>query len=271
MGSKHKILNSRLIVLVLIALAVTVTNYIELCSLRTPTSGEIIKVLLLSISDIGILYSLIFIGYRPIVGSLMILVAQFSTFIYELRVPDTTITDVINDMGITGVLIIIAFLINLMSSAKYVDNNKDLNKLSFIKRLKSVICYKRHLLSVKWYIRVIVYSLSVTFCINVSRSNIIKTLATDSITRVYGTLAVVLPMLMLLAIMSTSYIAYEVYAFKIIVDVYTIIILHNANLKIGTKLAFVIIEFLVLTYSYIELFKAEKSEKDTEKEAKSKA
>jgi hypothetical protein len=62
--------------------------------------------------------------------------------------------------------------------------------------------------------------------------------------------------------------AYEMMIFKIMLEIYTIYLLSTVNSMDYIQIVYIVIELIVITYSYAVVFRNEQLEKENNKEAK---
>jgi hypothetical protein len=209
-------------------------------------------------------YSIVEIAERPVFGVIMLVFSQIFTFAYEIITGATT-TEAMNDMGITGLIIVIAMLIHMIITNKNV-NEKTKNKEKVGKRFKNIIYYKRNLINVSWYTRVIVYSLAITTVMSLANSEVVTTLNNTSTFRLYAALVLAVPTFMVFGILTTSYFAYEMMLFKILLECYTIYLLSTVVKGVDiVQIGYIIVEVIVITYSYMIAVSNKKIEKENEK------
>jgi hypothetical protein len=212
-------------------------------------------------------YSIVEIAERPVIGVIMLAISQVFTFVYEV-VTGATANEALNDMGVIGFIVIIAMLIHMIITNKIVNDKKNNNNDKIGKRFKNIIFYKRNLLKIKWYTRVIIYSLMITTVMSLANSEIVTTLNDSTTFRLYAALVLAVPTFLVFGILTTSYMAYEMMIFKIMLEIYTIYLLSTVNSMDYIQIVYIVIELIVITYSYAVVFRNEQLEKENNKEAK---
>ena len=206
-----------------------------------------------------IIASYIYLLDTPIVSLALLLLNQGLNIVYSLLDKDISLTDAIND-NLFSVLVIIWFiLVHININIGKLDKN-----LGKRDKLIKALGMQRKVLKVKWWAKLVIYSTLVTIVMILSRGETLSTLSNDGL-RVYGALALAMPTIVMLSILTTSEIAYEILGFKIILEIYTIYnlyIVDSINIK---DIGYWLLEVVVFIWIMFKLKIAnEKGTKDKE-------
>lgn len=216
---------------------------------------------LLALCDMFTLFSIIEIANKPVLGMMLLTISQVTTLIYEL-VDGATLNEALTDMGVMGVIVIAALVFHIVTAYKKVKTDKN---VSVGKKIVDTINYKRTIYNVKVYTRVIIYSLIISAVLSLANSNILSTVNTNISFRIYSAFVLVLPAMLIIGIITTSYIAYDIFILKLFFEVYTVYLLVSVGNFDFIQIIYIVVEVLAIMYAYFITFKDKTGENNEEK------
>lgn len=197
--------------------------------------GSAFNGIILALCEFTLLMSLFSMVHSRVKSTGYLLVSQVLTFIYEL-LDGATVNEAMNDIGIIGILSVIVFILYVVltgSREEVTLNGMNMYKVPFsgneskLEQAKEIIyrafTKERKLYKINFVTRIILYSLMVTIVMSLSKSEALNTLNNDSLFRIYGSLALLLPLFMVILIIIDCKLAYDVFLFKIIMEIITIV------------------------------------------------
>lgn len=223
-------------------------------NIRTAENGVALAVVcgtLLALCDMFTLFSIIEIANKPVLGMMLLTISQVTTLIYEL-VDGATLNEALTDMGIMGVIVIAALIFHIITAYKKVKTDKN---VSVGKKIDDIVNYKRAIYNVKVYTRVIIYSLIISAVLSLANSNILSTVNTNISFRIYSAFVLVLPAMLIIGIITTSYIAYDIFILKLFFEVYTVYLLVSVGNFDFIQIIYIVVEVLAIMYAYFITFK----------------
>lgn len=220
---------------------------------------SIYAALLLALINFFTFYSYLKIPNKPVKSVLGISLAQFITIIYDMTLdPSMNIGEAIMNLGLVWLITLVALLIHLIVVNKEIDKTS-INKIKFIDRLKLTINYERNAFKVRVYYKVILYSTLISIIMITANSNMLNTLNNNINVRLYGSIAVLFPILIILSVLSTSEIAFELLAIYTLIQSFTVYNLYiTDNLDIITFL-YLILTIAVIVYSIKNYIKIQRN------------
>ena len=249
-----KIKNSKAIVLGIISFLDIFINILN--NVRTAENDMVLAVacgLILALCDMLLLFSIIEIADKPVMGIIMLFASQLFTFIYEL-LDGAIISEAVTDMGITGVIVVIALIYHMTVAYKEVKEHKEFVG-TWKNKILNIINYKRTIYNVKIYVRIIIYSLIVSAAMSLANSNMLSLLNTSTSFKIYSAFVLVIPTMLVLGIVTTSYIAYDIFIVKIFFEVYTIYLLASVGSFDLIQTIYIVVEIIAIMYAYFVAFK----------------
>lgn len=246
-----KIKHSKEIAFTVILIACIILNIIE--------SQSLLGVILGVTNAIGI-YVYILLLNKPVLAVGALCISNLLSIIYTIITSESSL-QITNIIRLEDLLIILALLIHLNIADKKLSETN--NEKSILKRLKKDFIFERKPFKIPWWAKLIVYSTLVTVIMTVANSEIVEFLNKEAGFRLYGAIAVTLPLIELLAISTTSDIAYEIFGFKIIMEIYTLYMLYSINSLNIASIILIILEIIVFIYCFIK--KVNKIENNKEK------
>ena len=262
-----KFKNSRAIVIGIISFLDVFINILN--SVRTAENGMVLAVvcgLVLALCDMLLLFSIIEIADKPVLGMIMLSASQLFTFIYEL-LDGATLSEAITDMGITGIIVITALIYHSVLAYKKVKEHKEFVS-TFKDKVLNTINYKRTIYNVKIYVRVIIYSLIVSAVMSLANSDMLNLMNTSASFKIYSAFVLVIPTMLILGIITTSYIAYDIFIVKIFFEIYTIYLLASVNNFDLIQITYIVIEIIAIMYAYFVTFRNSSKEVGDKNEKK---
>lgn len=233
-------------------------------NIRTAENGVALAIVcgvLLALCDMFTLFSIIEIANKPVLGMILLTISQVTTLIYEL-VDGATLNEALTDMGVMGVIVIAALVFHIVTAYKKVKTDKN---VSVGKKIVDTINYKRTIYNVKVYTRVIIYSLIISAVLSLANSNILSTVNTNISFRIYSAFVLVLPAMLIIGIITTSYIAYDIFILKLFFEVYTVYLLVSVGNFDFIQIIYIVVEVLAIMYAYFITFKDKTGENNEEK------
>lgn len=256
-----KIKNSKAVIIGVIAFLDMFINIFN--NTGTAENGiglAIICGVLLAICDMLTLFSIIEIADKPVLGMILLTLSQVTTLVYEL-VDGATLSEALTDMGVMGVVVVIALIYHAVTAYKKVKNdNKNIKE-----KIINTVNYKRTIYNVKIYTRIIIYSLIVSVVLSLANSEILSTVNTNISFRVYSAFVLVLPAMLIIGIITTSYMAYDIFILKLFFEVYTIYLLASVGNFDFIQIIYIIVEVLAIMYAYFITFKNKAEDNDEKK------
>lgn len=188
------------------------------------------------------LYAYILLLDKPITALLSLLLAQIIAFIRDIIIGGSG--NAINNLGSQWLIIVISIIIHIIIV------NKQIKCESLKEKINSIINYERKPIKVYAWIRVIIYSMMVTTVMGFSRSEGIANAVSTPEMRIVGSVIVLLPTFIILAFITTSMIAYDIFVIEIIMEITVCIMLFIIGeltvpeiLKLITEISILVIVF----------------------------
>ena len=184
---------------------------------------------------------------KPVIALILLLASKLFSVTYDL------VTNNISSesFGLIGFTVILGLIVHTIIIIK---TNKDkFNNLNYIDKLKTLINFERKPIKIKIWAKIIIYSTLITVIMQVSRSEIINSIFTYNKFNVYGAIAIVLPLIQDLGILTTSNITYELFLIQIIIETFTLYILYTVDSFDILHLVFVILKVIIYLYIMTKL------------------
>lgn len=254
-----------MIVITLLDLFINIFN-----NVRTAETGVGMAVacgIVLALCDILLLFSIIEIANKPVLGMLLLTLSQLFTFIFEL-LDGATVSEAFTDMGVIGIVVMVALLYHVTTSYKEVSKDKQFVS-TWKDKILNTLHYKRTIYNVKLYTRLIIYSLIISTTFSLAGSDMMQ-LFNDSISfRLYSAFVLIVPTLLIIGVITTSYIAYDIFVVKILFELYTIYLLASIGRFDFIQIFYIIVEVIAIGYAYFVTF-SDNNKKVGEKHEKKK-
>lgn len=217
--------------------------------------------------NMTILISYIFIQRKPIVGLMILSLAELinllndyvSSIDYGLGIADTQV--------LTLIVIFVTIVHMNMITSKLRKEDSFYEK-NILKRFISVINYEKKPTRYKWYINIIMYSLLITIIMTSANNEVISMYGMVGMFKVYSAIALLLPIISILAMLTVSSMTYEILGFKVLMEIITVILIYNTNtgsINVA-EVIFILIEIMILV-DYIRnnvIIKEEKFDSEVE-------
>ena len=239
MSNKTKYTYTDLIFMLCIALTSIILNLIYGYNASSHGFGGV----MLGIVDTFTFSAYILISRTPVLAEVVLLFAQVITFVYDM-LAGATFKEAIEDTGFSIMITFVAFLIALKLAK--VDTTKE---NSLIKNIYNKLLYDRKIHNIKWYYKIIIYSLLVTVIMSLSNSASLNTYISGTAWRTFAALTVVFQFIRVLSLISTTTFAYEIFGLYIVAEVFTVYMQYRVNNNVLVSVLFIIEEFVVLAYS----------------------
>jgi hypothetical protein len=246
------------LVLFLICLILNLINLISSISTFSNSWIAVMNGITLAMINFFTFVSYLGLEDRPVVTVLSIVLAQLSSFVNGL-LNGYTVTATITNLGVVSILSIIALIVNIKvvsNKLKDIENKKD--------KVKATVMFNRRTLRVKWYYKLIIWCIIVTSVMSLANSDMLSTLGNDIGIKVYGSLAVLIPTFLIIGILTTSDIAYDIINVYTLLELYTIYsLIMIGELTVITAL-YMILEVIIVVLINIRRYKR-KTKVDKEK------
>ena len=248
MNSKFRISSSK-INMIIVIIAVVISNILyNIIDADILNSGEPIYVIMLNtmfvcLTNILTLGTYIILMNKPYKALMMLFAAQISTFGSEL-ISGVSLADAIFDLGLSLSITTCALIIHWTLIKKHIDTKDKLSK-----KIYNIINYEREPFKVNVITRLIIYSLFVT-CIMafVNNKDSMNLIASNSYTRVFAAIALLLPAFTILSIVSTSVLAYDILIVQVVMEIITLrFLITNGRLSVGTIIAILVELYIIYT------------------------
>lgn len=223
--------------------------------------------ILLALCDMLLLFSIIELANKPVLSMVLLTLAQTFTLIYSLFDEDTFV-DACYDIGIMGVMVLSALTYHSVSAYKKVSKDKELVK-TFKDKVKNTVNYKRAIYSIKIPVRIIIYSMIISSTLSLAGSDMLNVLNNSISFRIYSAFVLVIPSMLVLGIITTSYIAYDIFIAKILFEAYTLYLLVSIGKFDLVQIIYIIVEVIAIVYAYFVTFR-DNGKKVEEKRGKKK-
>lgn len=249
-----KIRNSKTMVMGIIAFLEIFINVLN--NIRTAENSmwfAIVCGLVLALCDMLLLFSIIEIADKPVLGMIMLSASQISTFIYEL-LDGATLKEAITDMGIIGVIVVVALIYHMIVAYKKVKEHKEFID-TWKNKILNIINYKRAIYNVKIYVRIIIYSLIISAAMSLANGDMMNVLNSSISFRIYSAFVLIIPTMLVIGITTTSYIAYDILIVKIFFEIYTIYLLVSVGSFDLIQIIYIVVEIIAITYTHFISFR----------------
>lgn len=251
MNVKNK---EKTVLLLLISFTVLIINVIN----GVNKELGLITMILSTILDTTLLFAYIELPKHPIRAISMILIRQIVALGQDVVI-GLTVKEALEIDG--GLLLVIIIVLAVRNYTTKIESE------GIKERIIKLWNYEKQPLKMKWLVHIIIYSMLVTIVATVANNNYMQ-LFNDKITvRIYGALAIIFPIVELIAILTTSNISYEIIIIYKIIQTVTIIQLIQYNgLSLATALIY-LAQLMVVAYSawmWIKDAKENKSKKKVE-------
>ena len=208
---------------------------------------SILSGVIISMVDLTLLMSYVTLVNKPIIALMLLLASKLFSVTYDLVTNNLSS----ESFGLIGFTVILGLMVHVIIIIK---NNKDkFNNLNFINKFKTLINFERKPIKIKIWAKIIIYSTLITVIMQVSRSEIINSIFTYNKFNIYGAIAIVLPLIQVLGILTTSNITYELFLIQIIIETFTLYILYTVDSFDILHLVFVILKVIIYLYIMTKL------------------
>ena len=258
---QKQFLNNAVIITLLAYLIVSVIDIGQ--ALFRDNDGGIIsatKVTIIVLIQLITLLKYILLLDKPILSLLALMGGQILSTIYSM-IDLNSIKEGINNNILSLLVITLFILIHMNISLNKVDK-----KSGFKQKFIDAINISRRPLKVKWWAKLIIYSTLITVVMTISRSDILTSLSNDNGVRLYGAVALVIPTIIILSILTTSELAYELLWIKLIIEIYTIYKLYLIDSIVIKDLVYWLVQLGVLIWITKRLVDNKEDKKEEVKE-----
>lgn len=245
--------NKKVVVITIITILDMFVNILN--SINTFECGidlAVIKGILLALCDMLLLFSIIEVADKPVRSMILLTLSQAFTFIFEL-VDGATVSEAFTDMGIIGIIVLIA--LGYHGAEAYKKSNENAGKnIKTKEKIVNTVNYKRAIYSIKGYTRIVIYSLIISVILSTAGSEMME-LFNDNISfRLYSAIVLVIPSLLVIGIITTSTLAYDLFTIKILFEIYTLYLLFSVGGFNIVQILYIIVEVIAIVYAYFTAF-----------------
>lgn len=225
------------------------------------SSSEIFGGVLLGLVDVLTFSAYLLISRTPCLAELVLLISQIITFGYDM-IAGATLNEATEDVGLAILITFVAFVVALKFSK---TNGEEKNN---IEKVNSKLLYDRKIHNIKWYYKIIIYSIIIIAVMATANSEVMNTYMNGTAWRVFAALTVIFPLIRMLSLISTTTLAYEVFGLYIFTEIFTVYMQYKTGNGNIVETLFIIEQAIVLFYTAYRC-KVLNTEKDTKnKEAK---
>ena len=153
-----------------------------------------------------LIYSIV--QYKPILALVLLLLKNIIYVVIEPSLFGSSI-------GINLIFLLTALLVNI----KIVKINEEKLK----DRIVTLVNYKRSLLKVKPWIKIVIYSFLITLVMSVTKLSEVQEISSELNIQIFTAIALLLPTIEFLSILSTSSIFIDIIIFTIVFKAYTLV------------------------------------------------
>lgn len=196
---------------------------------------DMIDWVLLNTTSISILISYIVMHNRPLISLLFTLIEVCATILSTMRATKSNMD--IHDL-LWLILVLLVIIINI-SYIKIKDKSTNLLK------------YKRNIVKIPIWLRIVVYATLTNLVFGMANNENLVLLNNSRMFRIYSVIAIMMPTITMIARLTTSVLAYEMLAFQIIAEIFTLANLLLMNKANKMEEVWVILEIAVLVYCII--------------------
>lgn len=253
MGDKQLIKSKSIIISIITLLEMYINILNSLNTIEGNLFKQVIYGIILALCDIMILCSIIEINNKPIKGILIYLISQIFTVILQIM-SGSKISEALIDMSLYGILLIVSLIFNIVKAKnKLITDNKygETNR----QKIYNILNYNRNIYKVKMIYRVIIYSNIITVVLAMANSGKLNTLHDNIDFKIYSSAVLLIPIFLTISIITTSYIAYEIFVLKIFVEGYTLYLLSTINKLDIIQVIYILTQLIVIVYAYYLCYK----------------
>jgi len=203
----------------------------------------IYDIIIFALIDFLLLEAYIKLPEKPIQTVLIIIVRQLIITIQDMWLGMTPNESISSNIGVLFISTVILFMQYKLSK---INQNKAVN---FKEKLKLAYNYERKPIKLNIPICIILYSIILTVIFQLMNSETLELLSNKTPVKLYGAVAVALPVFEILAIISTTTWAYQIIVIYEIIKIITLISTYKlGGLNIQTLL-YAILQLIVILYS----------------------
>lgn len=242
------------------ALAMMIISVLYLVSyiVELANSNEAsMTIMILAVAEAVMYCAYIVMLKKPVLSILMILGSNLISCVYALVIGLSIRQTFEQYFNIIGLLIILAFLIQFYIA----DKNND-KKTGIKERIITDINYNRKPFKLPLYANIIIYSCIVILLCEFAKSSVIAEEITNGsqLFKLYASTAVVYPTILLIGMLTTSRLAYQLLNIKFILDSFTLFIISDLNSGLDISKMLVILPTLtIIVYSVMKFSEDKKS------------
>ncbi|MBO5386745.1 MAG: hypothetical protein J6A59_01190 [Lachnospiraceae bacterium] len=207
------------------------------------TALFILNSVLESLINTLVLYGYVLIVDKPIYGLLVILTSKLISVLYDLINAKLEVSS----FGSMGLLLVAGILIQMTIISNQLKLSKE--KVSIINKFKKIITIERTAFKVKWWAKLIVYCSMITMIMTLTNSDMLDIMSKDMGFRLYSSIAITLPLLTLIGIITTSDFTYELFGFQLFMEMFTIYNLTKLGKIPFDSIIFIVAELVAFIYA----------------------
>lgn len=225
------------------------------------SSSEIFGGVLLGLVDVLTFSAYLLISRTPCIAELVLLISQIITFGYDM-LAGATLNEATEDVGLAIILTFVAFVVSLKLAKTKGDEKNNIEKIN------NKLLYDRKIHSIKWYYKIIIYSIIIIAIMGLSNSETLTTYMSGTTWRAFAALTVLFPLIRMLSLLSTTTFAYEIFGLYIFTEIFTVYMQYKTGNFSVVEILFIIEETLVLLYTAYRCKMLNTEKTDNNKEAK---
>lgn len=194
-------------VLTIIEIVINIINLVQ----KTGSYGisTILMGIILGIGDALTFTALITMINKPVLSILILLFAQIPSFIYAAIIAGG-ILGALQDMSMSLLIITVALVVHFIIANKNNKKTEEWKDKKITKKIVANINYDRSILKVPVWSKIIVYSLLVTVIMTYANSKTLTSMYSSILLRVLISTSAIVPMFLIISIVTTSHLAYEI-------------------------------------------------------------
>ena len=216
--------------------------------------------IIIGIADTFLYGTYLLLAETPILAMCSLVIYELINMLYTVLIGGDSLMNNIYDSLFLILLTIASLLINCCILKKKTKENNE-NKLKIIDYLN----YNRKVYKVKWYYKIIIYSTIVILIMNISNSEFLTTYLSGTTFRVYAAVAIAIPYITFLGLISTTTLAYELFGIAILARIFTLFIMkENGGYGIVLESTYIILQLVILVISELKIHGKSRKEKKTQ-------
>ena len=239
--------NDMIILLIIMIISVIVNTIYSYNNLNR--AGEL--GIIIGIADTFLYGTYLLLVDTPVLAMCSLTIYELINLLYTALVGGESLMNNIYDSLFLILVTITSILVNCCILKKKTKEDAK-NKL----KISDYLNYNRKVYKVKWYYNIIIYSTIVIFIMNLSNSEFLATYLSGTVFRVYAALAIAIPYITFLGLISTTTLAYELFGIAILARILTLFIMkENGGYGIALEAVYIILQVVILIISELKIYK----------------